>query len=829
MENEVGKIRTIIVPESQNLRLRFWKGQNVLSRFLLIRNHLIRGLGEMYADFLAEPLISPSGEPDKVEIRWLSGTVGPEAKPYEDLTDSEREIASQTIWEKLEEVKTFTINLRESAREEERELAELLLEVWEGVDCNNFYVDGGSVACVGWGCENLVDDTIEFVEEEAAVSHLESSSDLKTPKPIVDSEEDADVIESEEKQPPSKTRWGWRREVIYALMAVFLFVVGLFLFRSLSPTKNDFFAKASKIPPQLEESELKPDEDSITYLAAGKLNLAVLSPDLSVSLVGNDFVDAFPGEDYSVVYMDSSLQLPMLQIAVPAVDREEVKRYLKNRWATEEVAVMPELVRETRMMANDPDLHLADHSWHLQKVNAYAAWDQSHGDDQVTIAILDNGFDLSHPELNRRIFLPFNVRTQDQRVTSDHASPHGTHVAGIALGALNNGLGAAGIAPECRFMPIQVGNPNGAPFGTLAVMNGFMYALRNGADVINMSLGMKANKGLHLLSEDIQEELIRTTFKDEELVWQRLFSMAENEGVVVVLAGGNDKVLIGMDPMQRSPLTVNVSAVDRNNQLAEFSNYGRRSSISAPGVDIFSSVPGGKFEQMNGTSMAAPMVAGGIALLKSLHPNLGREDWLSMLTRFGQQPIADNKYAGKIMRFHFAEIDRPVEDRLPINRLPNYPIDPCPGMREVVDSLLQVIDRLDERNPEFGYLDTLNIPPADSGLTFASGRWRSTTTIVNNKTGERVELFFEFLADGQGQLTLVEANGQQCHAPLTLARNPGGFRIHQLREAFCPDGTNQYYPYHFTCDADSRGRAQCQARNFMITSNQFRFHLIRVR
>ena len=114
---------------------------------------------------------------------------------------------------------------------------------------------------------------------------------------------------------------------------------------------------------------------------------------------------------------------------------------------------------------------------------------------------------------------------------------------------------------------------------------------------------------------------------------------------MIVLAGGNEDLLIGLDPMQRSEDVVKVVALDKNLAKANFSNYcknwnNKNTFISAPGVAIYSAIPNNQFQSMDGTSMAAPIVTGAIALIKSVNPNLKNKEILKIL-RETSKPLAD--------------------------------------------------------------------------------------------------------------------------------------------------------------------------------------------
>jgi subtilisin family serine protease len=251
------------------------------------------------------------------------------------------------------------------------------------------------------------------------------------------------------------------------------------------------------------------------------------------------------------------------------------------------------------------------------------------------VAIVDNGFNLKHPELSSKIVQPYNVWKHSDEIFPQQVD-HGTHVAGIALAAADNGKGICGIAPNCKFMPIQVADKRGM-MTTTSVLDGILYALYQGADVVNVSLGEQFT-GLSQFSRSAQQDLIRNHFKEEERLWREIMRIAANHNATIVVAAGNDNVLAGIDALQRPELFITVSAIDKNNRnfgKAEFSNYGPFSTISAPGVGIYSSVDKNDYQIMDGTSMAAPIVTGAVALMKSMNGAITTKQIICILQNTG--------------------------------------------------------------------------------------------------------------------------------------------------------------------------------------------------
>jgi hypothetical protein len=170
-------------------------------------------------------------------------------------------------------------------------------------------------------------------------------------------------------------------------------------------------------------------------------------------------------------------------------------------------------------------------------------------------------------------------------------------------------------------------------------LDGILYALYQGADVVNVSLGSMFTELAHY-GEAVQKDLINNHFKEEERLWRHVMRIAASHNSSIVIAAGNDNVLAGIDAIQRPELFITVSAVDKYNRAynkADFSNFGPYSDISAPGVGIYSSVGKDGYQTMDGTSMAAPIITGAVALMKSLNDKLTNKQILCILQGTGAE------------------------------------------------------------------------------------------------------------------------------------------------------------------------------------------------
>lgn len=284
------------------------------------------------------------------------------------------------------------------------------------------------------------------------------------------------------------------------------------------------------------------------------------------------------------------------------------------------VAALPE-VEEARLIEAVetplPEPQLSIQSSRPQRASDLIHLNYAHaltrGDPQITVAVLDTGIDGSHPELagkigSRKDFV--NLAGLDTTGfvgdflglddAPDDEVGHGTHVSGIVAA---KGLQMEeGVAPECKLMAVRVlatMERDGKRFGAGIVDNinaGIKHAVDHGADVINMSLGIR-----HVAGGLPHEDVIR---------------YAVSKDVTVVAASGNDGTAERYYPGALDGVWA-VGATDEDGALASFSSYGARISLVAPGSRVFSAFASGGYAHASGTSQASPFVAGAMALLKS--------------------------------------------------------------------------------------------------------------------------------------------------------------------------------------------------------------------
>ncbi len=347
----------------------------------------------------------------------------------------------------------------------------------------------------------------------------------------------------------------------------------------------------------------------------------------------------------------------------PSRDVQDVMEFLRRDPNVESVELNH--VCKTAVV-NDP-AYVTGNLWGLNRINAEAAWDNSPKGEGVVVAVLDTGVDMTHEDLAGNIWVAtretpgngidddgngyvddvngWDFVNNDNYPMDDHH--HGTHVAGTIAAIGNNGKGVIGVAPKAKIMALKFLDDIGNGNNTNAA-KGLVYATDNGADIINNSW--------------VAEQRCDSTTQGEITVLKDAINYAHNRGVLVVAAAGNSNRDVADFSPAGCPNVIAVSATDSLNAKASFSNYGNKIDVAAPGVDIWSSVPGG-YGHLQGTSMACPHVVGVAALVLSKYPTFDNNQIVRQIlgksTDIGSTGFDSNFGYGLVNAMNSLNIDTP--------------------------------------------------------------------------------------------------------------------------------------------------------------------------
>jgi hypothetical protein len=300
--------------------------------------------------------------------------------------------------------------------------------------------------------------------------------------------------------------------------------------------------------------------------------------------------------------------------------------------------VEPDGIHKVLYDPNDP---MVSQQWAIAKIEARGAWDITHGDPDIILGIPDTGMDWDHPDLEADVWLneaevngeeqvddDRNGYVDDYRgwdwVTSGYLcdygggedcseadnnpmdfAGHGSHVGGITSAVTDNGVGVAGVGFNCKIMALRIGwqaTDGGGYIGMGFAASAFYYAANNGAKGLNCSWGSSNSGGLGAATD---------------------YAIAN--GLIIISAAGNDNNQSPSYLCNRSDV-IAVAATTSSDQKASFSCYGSWVDVSAPGVNIRSTVFDDSYTNWDGTSMAAPHVLGLAGLIWSAEPTLTRQE-----------------------------------------------------------------------------------------------------------------------------------------------------------------------------------------------------------
>jgi len=369
---------------------------------------------------------------------------------------------------------------------------------------------------------------------------------------------------------------------------------------------------------------------------------------------------------------------------------------------------------------NDP--HLSK-QWALlgsRGIGAPDAWNSVTDATHVVVAVLDTGVDLNHPDLINNLWrnegeIPGNGEDDDENGYIDDLhginalsyaqgpsddNGHGSHVAGTIAAEGNNGVGVSGVAWHAQIMALKFLGANGA--GSLAgAVEGINYVIEQKTRGVNIRV-INASWGGGGYSEILKNAIER----------------ASNEGIMVVVAAGNEGNDNDRNPSYPAsynlPNIISVAAIGERGELASFSNRGRASvHIAAPGVDIFSTITGGRYASFSGTSMAAPHVSGALSLLLAKEPSVSIADIRTRVMESGRDlsSLTNATVSGRVL-----DLPRLLSgERVPVGAISPCSVSSCGA--SLHDMRIRTISRTSEvaRQAKVGARITLSLTGTGNG------------------------------------------------------------------------------------------------------------------
>jgi subtilisin family serine protease len=411
-------------------------------------------------------------------------------------------------------------------------------------------------------------------------------------------------------------------------------------------------------------------------------------------------------------------------------------------------------------------------------INAPEAWNTTVGSSEVVVAIIDSGIDYNHPDLAANMWINpgeipgngidddgngyiddvFGIDTAEGDSDPMDIDGHGTHVAGTVAAVGNNGRGVTGVSWNTKLMALKIFD---GPFG------GSVTAVVGAIEYMTM---MRTQYGINIVASNNSYGGYGFSQATSDAV-----AASIDAGILFVAAAGNDTNNNDVTPAFPASLThdgiISVSATDHNDRIANFSNFGLTSvDVGAPGVDILSTLPGGGYGLLSGTSMASPHVAGVAALLASARPN-ATVNQLKAAILLGADPIDsldDTTVTGARLNATTAlrAIGAGLGDQLSNTDVDIYQFKLGTGERAFIDILTQNSGL----NAALQIFDSQGTPQ-----TFLNARGEPVTLTGTEAGMEGLEPSADFTALRPGvYFAAVSSVGNTTYDPLSQAnRTPG--------------------------------------------------------
>lgn len=409
-------------------------------------------------------------------------------------------------------------------------------------------------------------------------------------------------------------------------------IASIFLYLSMSKRRAGLFVFLSFWVLILSSNSSGFEEDTVTEYVEGQLFVKVKeNVEIDIRYENGDFVSihaedpiSFIGK-FGIQKISKPFALDDYRLQQTYLVEFDAKAYQNTTQLIQEFLDLAfveyaEQVPNYALLLTPNDLDA--NQWGLPKIQAELAWDITTGSSNVVIAIVDDAVLLSHEDLAPVIWVNpgetlngidddgngyvddingWDVADNDNdpnppgTVTNSNFT-HGTHCAGIAAAATDNGIGIASISYNVRIMAVKSKTDASSGGSLQAPYLGVQYAIAAGADIISMSWG---GSGF-------------------SQTYQILFDVANANGIVLVAAAGNSNSSIPFYPAAYNNI-ISVGATDIVDQKASFSNYGTTLDVVAPGKDIWSCLAGSNnsYGNLSGTSMACPLVSGLVGLMLS--------------------------------------------------------------------------------------------------------------------------------------------------------------------------------------------------------------------
>ncbi|MDA9129244.1 S8 family serine peptidase [Candidatus Gracilibacteria bacterium] len=404
-------------------------------------------------------------------------------------------------------------------------------------------------------------------------------------------------------------------------------------------------------------------------------------------------------------------------------------------------------------------------TWGIEKYQSYKYTESSKSDsEKITVAVVDTGIDYKHPDLQNNVnqSLGKDFVNDDDDAWDDQG--HGTHVAGTIAANINS-EGIIGVNPHVELIPLKICTSRGfCP--SYAVLRALDYAKTQKIDILNMSLGGRGNPDGHAICGAIASVV--------------------DAGGIVVAASGNSNIDTSRFVPGGCVKAITVAAVDSSGMRAQFSNYGDKVDVAAPGVQVYSTYPTnkGNYRKLSGTSMATPHVVGIVSLMQARDSDISSTEVKAAFKKYTSSVSTDKSYKTiaqgvdleKLMgSYEVAEVTIEKEEQIEVaenkaEEIVNEKAENTLVNDATIDPNIQWMSDVDkqklreERLNEMGELEDTEITPASIKIDIGDKediQINSETQITYKQDELLLEEVTEIISEGQETASFIyDENGQ---------------------------------------------------------------------
>ena len=455
--------------------LKYWENKPLNSYYDKIKSFLTQSLGTNYGVLLTEPNLKKGTE----KIRWIATSSSTNIYPIQESVDESVKASAAEVLVKINTLAEELLNSSNSSEQEWGKLLQFIfdnisltdlftdgdsffLPAWgvntldgnkEGNFATNFTPPSKQELTNASEEEDIKESDSPPRDTEASKDNIEEEHILDSSEPMatdnselleahdestdpslsdsfihnefedtnstLDEEEDW-PIEEEDQDPEKKEKtantkttaknnwWKW-------LLGILALLLLLFLLSKSCNTTNEILPPNPMIPPVVDSTDIGYGSDSLNRIIKNRINI-VISGDKSIKTFAEDFDKVYTDRDkYKIIYYGSE-QIKRIQIEVPEEEREALMEEIPSKFPNYKLLVYPEGLLEQNAIPSDPFFSNDNAAWYFDVIKAQGAWNETWGKKEIVVAVIDDGFDIQHEELNGKILKPYNVYSRNSNL-----------------------------------------------------------------------------------------------------------------------------------------------------------------------------------------------------------------------------------------------------------------------------------------------------------------------------------------------------------------------------------------------------------------------------